>query len=226
MWFAMTQGYGNRVTVVWRCGSSIGTSTNPSESSRCQKCSFSERYAHCFSWNQGLSPSHTSCVPFEDSVWQIYVTSPRGFILAPFVLQNFARCTTVKSSLKCFKDLPRPAHKAKHYVEFFCSYCSAGFKGTNSLQQCSLCACARYCSKDCPLNHWDAHKKVCKRLRAMKSQGAVVVAASWARYLCSLKVFAAEPILVPFFLFPVLELRNWGIGWNPRKSYKSASRGA
>ena len=42
-----------------------------------------------------------------------------------------------------------------------CSGCHISEK-SNKILRCSLCKSTYYCSKDCQINNWDEHKKLCK----------------------------------------------------------------
>lgn len=46
------------------------------------------------------------------------------------------------------------------YVEFK-SKCANCGSTAGAAKKCSTCHVARYCSKECQLSHWKAHKKVC-----------------------------------------------------------------
>ena len=50
-----------------------------------------------------------------------------------------------------------------------CTYCKADKRKEDNtkkkLQRCSGCKCVRYCCKECQLNDWKNHKKICIKLK-------------------------------------------------------------
>eukprot|EP00877_Chromochloris_zofingiensis_P002270 jgi/Chrzof1/12043/Cz06g19070.t1 len=50
-----------------------------------------------------------------------------------------------------------------------CWHCGMRQEGPEPLSKCSVCRVARYCSRECQVAHWKAHKKECPDLTKQKA---------------------------------------------------------
>jgi hypothetical protein len=64
------------------------------------------------------------------------------------------------SSKSIFGDMMMDLRRRSRFMGRACHNC---FKTNKEMSRCGLCLKARYCSKECQMNHWPRHKTTCDR---------------------------------------------------------------